>query len=85
MSKIEDITREKVKETVELFRKQKNAPSTHFSPANLCRCVTHLNIKCKEYTWLEKLYTETKEREENRNRAKAKKEPQPRSSSKKRT
>ena len=85
MSKMKDITREKVKETVDLFRKQKNAPSTHLNPANLCRCVTHLNIKCKEYTWLEKLYTEIKEKEENRNRTKAKTEPQPRSSSKKRT
>ena len=82
MSKMEGVTKAKVKETVDLFRKQKNPPKTHITPANKCKCVTHLNIKCGEHTWLEKLYEETKVKEEQRKQAKANWKP-PRGSSRK--
>ena len=83
MSKMEGVTRTKVKETVDLFRKQKNPPKKHFTLNNKCKCVTHLNIKCGEHTWLEKLYEETKEKEVQRNQAKDKWKPPRGSSSKK--
>ena len=83
MSKLEGVTRTKVKETVDLFRKQKNPPKKHFTLHNKCKCVTHLNIKCGEHTWLEKLYEETKEKEVQRNQAKDKWKPPRGSSSKK--
>ena len=85
MAKMENVTKAKVEKTVDLFRKQKSTPQTHFQPPNQCKCAMHLNIKCKEHTWLEKLYKETKEREEHRKREKTKSELRQWSSDTKRT
>ena len=38
---------------------EKPTKKKHFTLNNKLKCVTHLNIKCGEHTWLEKLYEET--------------------------
>ena len=70
LSNMDNPTPGKLYEEMNKFVQNREEPKIHHSPANMCKCTTHLKIKMKETTWLNNIAKELKNKKEQKSKEK---------------